>query len=80
MTRTGIVRKIDSLGRIVIPKEMRAILGIKDFDDIEISATESAIIMRKYVPHCIFCGSEEYVTRYKDKLICESCVREISTL
>ena len=78
MANTGIVRKIDPLGRIVIPKEMRSKLDINDLDEIEISLTDSGILLKKYLPCCIFCGSDEYVTAFKDKLICNKCIDELA--
>ena len=80
MNQTGIVRKIDQLGRIVIPKELRNTLEINDFDPIEILMDNDNIVLRKYRPSCIFCGNNDYVTSYKGKLICHYCIGIIGKL
>ncbi|MBE6631170.1 MAG: AbrB/MazE/SpoVT family DNA-binding domain-containing protein [Ruminococcaceae bacterium] len=73
MQNLGIVRKIDELGRIVIPIEIRNSLDIKTRDSMEILVEEDKIILKKYEPRCIFCGSREKTFIYKGKLICERC-------
>ena len=80
MQKTGIVRRIDTLGRIVIPKEIRSVLDINDSDEIEISTDNGQIILKKYYPRCIFCGSDNYVTSYRDKLVCNACIEELSKI
>ncbi len=80
MKSTGIVRQIDHLGRVVIPKELRNTLGIMDKDPLEIFVEGDRIVLRKYHPTCIFCGEEENVTEYKDKLVCAECLSELSAL
>lgn len=57
MKATGIVRKVDELGRIVLPKELRRTLGIGEKDPMEIYTDGKGIILRKYAPGCAFCGS-----------------------
>lgn len=74
MKSTGIVRKIDDLGRIVIPKEIRNVLNIGIRDPLEIFTEEDRIILKKYEPTCAFCGSSECVTVFKGKLICGECI------
>lgn len=73
MKSTGIVRKVDDLGRVVLPVELRRSLGIEERDPLEIYVQDDKIILRKSSAKCIFCGSEENVTNYKDKGICQSC-------
>lgn len=80
MKSTGIVRQIDQLGRVVIPKEIRNTLDINDRDPIEIFIDGSDIILRKHQPSCIFCGNSEDITLYKHKLICRQCLSELSDL
>lgn len=80
MKSTGIVRQIDHLGRIVIPKELRLTLGIEDKDPLEIFVDGDLIVLRKHHPACIFCGNEHNITEYKDKLICSDCLSELSSL
>jgi len=75
---TGIVRCIDKVGRIVLPKEMREVLEIEELDAMEIFVDGSAIVLRKYQPSCIFCGSAEDIADYKGKNICAVCAGEIS--
>lgn len=77
MKSTGIVRKVDELGRIVLPIELRRTLGIDIKDSIEIYVDNSTIILKKYEPTCVFCGESENVTTYKDKNICQKCLSEI---
>lgn len=80
MKSTGIVRNIDELGRIVVPKEIRQRFGIAKNDPVEIYVENDSIILRKYTPVCHFCGSSENVTEYKDKCICRACIAELSSL
>ena len=79
MKSTGIVRHIDELGRIVVPKELRKKLGIGANDPVEISSEGDKIILTKYAPVCHFCGSTENISEFKEKNICESCIREIKS-
>ena len=78
MKAIGIIRKIDDLGRIVIPKEMRITLDIKEDDPIEITAESDRIILRKYMPNCIFCMSHQKLTEYKGKTVCKNCLDELA--
>ena len=80
MKSTGIVRQIDHLGRVVIPKELRNTLGIQDKDPLEIFVEGDRIVLRKYHPTCIFCGAEDNVTEYRDKLVCADCLSDLSSL
>ncbi len=75
---TGIVRKVDELGRIVLPIELRRTLGIDIKDSLEISVNGPQIILSKYEPACIFCGSAKDVKTFKEKKICQKCSEEIS--
>jgi transcriptional pleiotropic regulator of transition state genes len=78
MKSTGIVRKVDELGRIVIPVELRRTLGIDDRDSLEIFVDGDQVILRKYEPACIFCGSVDDVVIYKGKRICKACFTEMT--
>ena len=80
MRTFGIVRKIDELGRIVIPKEIRKALFIENGDDVEILFSDDAIIIKKYVPHCVFCSGSEGLEIYNDKCICRECRKNITDL
>lgn len=77
MKATGIVRKIDDLGRIVLPIELRRTLGISERDSLEIYVDQSSIILKKYEPACIFCGSVDQVTTFKNKVVCGACAQEL---
>jgi len=78
MKATGIVRKIDDLGRIVLPKELRRTMNIDRKDPMEIFVDEDTVILKKYEPACIFCGSAENTIEYKKKVICRDCLKEIT--
>lgn len=80
MKATGIVRKVDELGRIVIPIELRNKLDISIKDPIEIFVEGSSIILKKYEPNCIFCGSSKELSSYKEKLVCSKCATKLSNL
>ena len=80
MKSTGIIRKIDELGRFVIPMEMRNKLDISNSDSLEIYVEGTSIILKKYQPDCVFCGNSKNVTQYKDKNVCEKCVNELKEL
>lgn len=78
MKSTGIVRKVDELGRIVLPIELRRTLDIAEKDALEIYVDGGSIILRKYKPSCIFCDSSKDVIQFKEKNICPKCLRELS--
>jgi transcriptional pleiotropic regulator of transition state genes len=77
MKSTGIVRKVDELGRIVIPIELRRTLDVDIKDALEIFVEGNTIILKKYEPACIFCGESRDVTDYKGKKICPACLAEL---
>jgi len=77
MKSTGIVRKVDELGRVVLPIELRRTLNIDIKDSLEIYVENDSIILRKYEPSCIFCGSSEDVKEFKGKNICNICYEEM---
>ncbi|NLK28340.1 MAG: AbrB/MazE/SpoVT family DNA-binding domain-containing protein [Clostridiales bacterium] len=77
MKSTGVVRRVDELGRIVIPMELRKTLNIVEKDPLEIFVAEDMIILKKYSPGCIFCGSMENVQQFRDKKVCRACLRDI---
>lgn len=80
MKATGIVRKVDELGRIVLPIELRRTLGIEIKDPIEIFVDGDLIVLKKYEPACIFCGNAKDVTRIHDKNVCANCIEELKAL
>ncbi len=77
MKSTGIVRRIDELGRIVLPIELRNKMDIQNKDSIEIFVDDDKIILKKYVPACLFCGNADDVTMFKGKLVCRHCLAEM---
>ena len=77
MKSTGIVRKVDSLGRIVLPIELRRVMGIDIKDPIEIFVDDSHIVLGKYQPACIFCDSVVGVTEYKGAKVCAECLAKL---
>ena len=77
MKSTGIVRKVDELGRIVLPIELRRTLDIAEKDALEIYVEGSAIVLKKYRPTCVFCDSARDVLVFKGKNICPKCLREL---
>ena len=77
MKSIGIVRKVDELGRIVLPIELRRTLDIAEKDALEIYVEGSAIVLKKYRPSCIFCDSSKDIRVFKGKNICPKCLREL---
>lgn len=77
MKSTGIVRKIDELGRIVLPIELRKSMDLSNRDAVEIFIEDDKIILKKYMPACVFCGNAENVVLFKGKLICPACIESL---
>lgn len=80
MKSTGIIRRVDELGRVVIPIEIRNQFNIAEKDPIEIYVDGSSIILKKFEPNCIFCGNTKNLLNYHDKLICKNCSKKIGQL
>ncbi|WP_068786641.1 AbrB/MazE/SpoVT family DNA-binding domain-containing protein [Paenibacillus phocaensis] len=80
MKSTGIVRRIDDLGRVVIPMELRRTLGISEGDPLEIFVDGDKIILRKYQPGCCICGSIEELKSFHGKAICAECIAKAAKL
>lgn len=80
MKSTGIVRKVDELGRVVIPIELRRTKDISEKDALEIFTEGDTIILKKYHPACIFCGQAKDVRNLKGKNVCPKCISEIKGL
>ncbi|MBP1993425.1 AbrB/MazE/SpoVT family DNA-binding domain-containing protein [Paenibacillus eucommiae] len=78
MKATGIVRKIDELGRIVLPIELRRSLRIDIGDAVEIYVDPDKIMLKKYTPACLFCGNFEDMTYFRGKMICKGCFNEMT--
>ena len=77
MKSTGIVRPIDELGRLVVPKELRRTLGIENGDSVEIFTEDDRIILRKYRPGCVFCDNASDLHPFNGKPVCNSCLRKL---
>jgi len=78
MLNSGVVRKIDALGRLVIPVELRKTLGWEIGSPVEFYVENETVILKKYEPGCIFCGEASGIIDYKGKKICTSCLKELS--
>lgn len=73
MKNTGIVRRVDDLGRVVVPRELRRSLQIENGDEIEIFTEEDRIILKKYKPGCVICGSMDNLVAFRGRPVCELC-------
>ena len=80
MKATGIIRRVDELGRVVIPIEIRNQFNIVEKDPIEIYVDDSSIILKKFEPNCIFCNSTEHLVELNNKLVCENCTKKLNSL
>ena len=78
MKSTGIIRKVDDLGRIVLPIELRRTLDISERDELEIYMENDRIILQKFEPACIFCGSSKGLISYRRKNVCQNCIKKMS--
>jgi transcriptional pleiotropic regulator of transition state genes len=77
MKSTGFVRRVDTLGRIVLPVELRRAFDIALKDPMEIYVDGEQVILKKYEPACIFCGNARDITNYRGKNICNNCMEEL---
>jgi transcriptional pleiotropic regulator of transition state genes len=75
---TGIVRRLDELGRIVIPSEIRKRFGLTERDPVEISVRGDTILLARPLSTCVFCGGEEALAEHRGRLVCRSCVTELA--
>lgn len=80
MKPAGIVRKVDQLGRVVLPKSLRKKHLMNQGDPIEILVSGDRILLEKYRPKCVFCGEMEQIAGYKEKHICLNCLSEINQM
>ncbi len=79
MKSTGIVRKVDELGRIVLPIELRRTLDIAEKDSLEIYMDGPSIVLKKYQPTCVFCDESKDITVFRGKNVCARCLKELQT-
>jgi transcriptional pleiotropic regulator of transition state genes len=77
MRATGMTRKVDDLGRIVLPIEIRRSFNIAERDLLEIYIDGGAIILKKFEPSCVFCRSADNITKFKDEVLCASCLSQL---
>lgn len=75
MKATGIVRRVDELGRIVLPVELR-----RTRDPLEIYVDGASIVLRKFRPNCIFCNSSRGVSEFRGKNVCQKCLKELQSV
>ena len=78
MKATGIIRRVDELGRVVIPIELRNKFGITEKDPMEIYVDGTSIILKKYEPNCIFCNSSKKLIDFQGKQVCEKCAKALA--
>lgn len=77
MKTTGIIRKVDELGRIVLPIELRRTLDLAERDELEIYLDDDRIVLRKFEPSCVFCGSSHKLVSFRGKNVCQECIRDM---
>ncbi len=77
MKSTGIIRRVDELGRIVLPIELRRTLDIVERDELEIYMENDRIILQKFEPYCVFCSSSHGLVSYRGKNICQECIQNM---
>jgi AbrB family transcriptional regulator, transcriptional pleiotropic regulator of transition state genes len=77
MKSAGLPRRIDHLGRIVIPAELRRLLGINEGDYIQFSAEDGRVVIDKLEERCTFCGASTDLTQFRSKLVCAGCKAEL---
>lgn len=80
MRAVGVVRKIDQLGRVVLPKGLRHEYEMNEGDSVEILVRGDHIILEKYRPRCVFCSSADQVGEYKKRFICKACINEVRAM
>lgn len=80
MKTTGIVRRLDDLGRVVLPIELRRSFDLSEHDRVEIFTEDDKIILKKFEPNCMFCGNDRNLKEYKGKLICSACIKKMEKL
>lgn len=79
MKSTGIIRKVDHLGRVVLPVELRRTMDIAERDELEIFIDDDRIVLQKFEPACLFCGSSNSLVSYREKNVCLECVKKLAS-
>ena len=80
MKKTGIIRRLDKLGRVVLPIELRRGLDWNEHDRVEIFIEDDRVVLQKYEPNCLFCGGTKNLKEFRGKQVCARCVEKISEL
>ncbi|MFD1956122.1 AbrB/MazE/SpoVT family DNA-binding domain-containing protein [Paenibacillus thailandensis] len=80
MKPAGVVRKVDQLGRIVLPKSLRKRYQMNEGDPVEILVQGDHIILERYRPRCVFCSSMDEVSEFKERHLCAQCLSEMAYL
>ena len=81
MKSTGIIRQVDKMGRVVIPKEIRDQLNIKnEVDSLEVFMQDDNIVLRKYRPACFFCDTLDELVNFKGYNVCVNCIEKLQKL
>ena len=80
MKSTGIVRKLDELGRVVLPIEIRRSFELTERDSVEIYVEGESIVLRKHQPNCSFCGESKNLVEFKGKPVCKKCAKALTDL
>ena len=80
MKSTGIVRKVDELGRIVLPAELRRTLDIGERDELEIYLDDDKVVLKKYEPSCVFCASPCNLVNYHGRNVCMECIQKLNEI
>jgi len=78
MKSTGIIRKVDDLGRVVLPIEFRRVLDISERDEVEIVLENDQIILQKFEPVCVFCGGNQELISFNRKNVCRTCIQKMA--
>ena len=78
MKKTGIIRRLDKLGRVVLPIELRRSLDWNEHDRIEIFIEDERVVLQKYEPNCLFCGGTKNLKEFRGKQVCARCVEKMS--
>lgn len=81
MKETGIIRGLDNMGRVVIPKEIRKQLDMREgIDNFEIYMQDDCIVLKKHKPTCIFCNAEEGCIEFENQTVCKSCIEKLQLI
>lgn len=81
MKSTGIIRGLDNMGRVVIPKEIRKFLDMTEgVDEFEIYMQDDCIVLKKHKPSCIFCADDENCIQFENQIVCKACIEKLQIL